>query len=63
HGELKKATSVLRLSYMAENESDSLVKQRLAAIKREIETTWKREGTGYDLTVETEVFWRTGAPR
>jgi hypothetical protein len=54
---------VLRLSYMAENESDSLVKQRLAAIKREIETTWKREGTGYDLTVETEVFWRTGAPR
>ena len=63
HGELKKATSVLRLSYMAENESESLVKQRLAVIKRQIETTWKQEGAGYDLTVETEIFWRTGAPR
>src|SRR6185369_11057241 len=63
HGELKKATSVLRLSYMAENESEGLVKQRLAVIKRQIETTWKQEGAGYDLTVETEIFWRTGAPR
>ena len=58
--ELKKATSVLRLSYLAEIESESLVKQRLAAIKREIETAWKREGAGYDLTIETEVFWRQG---
>jgi uncharacterized repeat protein (TIGR01451 family)/fimbrial isopeptide formation D2 family protein len=63
HGELKKATSVLRLSYLAEIESESLVKQRLEALKREIATTWKREGGHYDLTVETEVFWRTGAPR
>ena len=62
-GELKKATSVLRLSYLAEIESESLVKQRLEALKREIATTWKREGGHYDLTVETEVFWRTGAPR
>jgi large repetitive protein len=63
HGELQKAPSVLRLSYMAENESESLVKQRLAVIKRQIETSWKQEGAGYDLAVETEVFWRTGAPR
>ena len=62
-GELKKASSVLRLSYLAENESESLVKQRLEALKREVATTWKREGGHYDLTVETEVFWRTGAPR
>ncbi|WP_298832489.1 SdrD B-like domain-containing protein [uncultured Piscinibacter sp.] len=62
HGELKKGTSVLRLAYMAENESESLVKLRLAAIKSEIEAAWKREGARYDLTVETEVFWRTGAP-
>ena len=62
-GELKKATSVLRLSYLAETESENLVKQRLEALKREIATTWKREGGPYDLTVETEVFWRTGAPR
>jgi uncharacterized repeat protein (TIGR01451 family)/fimbrial isopeptide formation D2 family protein len=62
-GELKKATSVLRLSYLAEIESESLVKQRLETLKREIATTWKREGGSYDLTIETEVFWRTGAPR
>jgi large repetitive protein len=62
-GELKKATSVLRLSYLAENESESLVKQRLEALKREIATTWKSEGGPYDLSIETEVFWRTGAPR
>lgn len=61
--ELKKATSVLRLSYLAEVETETLVKQRLEALKREIATTWKREGGPYDLTLETEVFWRTGAPR
>jgi hypothetical protein len=62
-GELKKATSLLRLSYLAENESESLVRQRLEALKAEIAATWKRDGGPYDLTVETEVFWRTGAPR
>lgn len=61
--ELKKATSVLRLSYLAETESETLVKQRLESLKREIATTWKREAGPYDLTVETDVFWRTGAPR
>jgi hypothetical protein len=61
--ELKKATSVLRLSYLAENESESLVRERLKSIRRQIETAWKREGGRYDLTIETEVFWRTGAPR
>jgi hypothetical protein len=54
---------VLRLSYLAEIESEALVKRRLEAIGREIAATWKREGGRYDLTVETEVFWRTGAPR
>jgi uncharacterized repeat protein (TIGR01451 family) len=63
-GELKKAPSLLRLSYLAENESEGLVKQRLEALKREIAATWQREGGGAsDLTIETEVFWRTGAPR
>ena len=33
------------------------------SLKREIATTWRREGGPYDLTMETEVFWRTGAPR
>ncbi|HEY6086863.1 MAG TPA: hypothetical protein VIV84_03910 [Burkholderiaceae bacterium] len=62
-GELKKTTSLLRLSYLAEIESESLVKQRLETLKREIAAAWKSEGAPYDLTVETEVFWRTGAPR
>jgi hypothetical protein len=61
--ELKKARSVLRLSYLAEIESEGLVKQRLEALKREIAASWKREGGQYDLAIETEVFWRTGAPR
>jgi uncharacterized repeat protein (TIGR01451 family) len=61
--ELKKATSVLRLSYLAEVEAEGLVKDRLEALEREIGSAWKREGGRYDLTMETEVFWRTGAPR
>ncbi|AMO23702.1 isopeptide-forming domain-containing fimbrial protein [Ramlibacter tataouinensis] len=61
--ELKKATSVLRLSYLAENENDSLVRERLESIRRQIEAAWKRGGGAYDLTIETEVFRRTGASR
>jgi len=61
--QLKKGRSTLRLSYLAENESESLVKQRLEALRGEITSAWKRDGGTYDLTVETEVFWRTGAPR
>jgi uncharacterized repeat protein (TIGR01451 family) len=61
--ELKKAPGVLRLSYLAENESEALVRQRLEALRREIGAAWKRDGGNRDLSVETEVFWRTGAPR
>ena len=61
--ELMKARSVLRLSYLAEVESQGLVKERLDAAKSEVEMTWKRAGGKYDLSIETEVFWRTGGPR
>jgi len=57
--ELKKAPSVLRLSYLAEIESKRLVEQRLKALKKEIAGKW---GDGYPLTVETEIFWRRGGP-
>ena len=57
--ELRKAPSVLRLSYLAENESKGLVEKRLKALKKEITGKW--DG-GYPLTIETEVFWRRGGP-
>jgi len=60
--ELKKSASVLRLSYMAETEQEGLVNDRLKIVKNEISRMWKSKNENYDLTIETEVFWRTGAP-
>jgi large repetitive protein len=60
--ELKKAASVLRLSYLAEAEDQSLVNERLNVVKREISQLWKQQKENYDLNIETEVFWRTGSP-
>jgi len=57
--ELRKAPSLLRLSYLAENENSGLVEDRLKVLKKEITGKW--DG-GYPLTIETEVFWRRGAP-
>jgi len=60
--ELKKAPSVLRLSYLADVEKERLVNQRLKALKKEITRRWKRSDGEYRLDVETEIFWRRGAP-
>jgi hypothetical protein len=60
--ELKKAPSVLRLTYLADVEREGLVRKRLDALKKEISKQWNRSDGGYRLTVETEVFWRRGAP-
>ena len=57
--ELRKAPSVLRLSYLAETENRGLVDDRLKALKKEITEKW--DG-GYPLTIETEIFWRRGSP-
>jgi len=57
--EMRKAPSVLRLSYLADTENGGLVEDRLKALKKEITEKW--DG-GYPLTIETEVFWRRGAP-
>ena len=62
-GALKKAPSVLHLSYLADAEDEGLVKARLEMVKQEIVGQWKRKEGNHDLTIETEVFWRTGAPR
>ncbi|MDH5709933.1 MAG: hypothetical protein OEY75_12540, partial [Hylemonella sp.] len=61
--ELGKSASILRLSYLADAEARGLVDDRLSEIKREVETLWQQRQGSYDLSIETEVFWRTGGPR
>jgi hypothetical protein len=60
--ELKKAPSVLYLSYLADVESKTLVRKRLNALKKTITRRWKQSDGTYRLTVETDIFWRRGAP-
>jgi hypothetical protein len=60
--ELRKAPAVLRLSYVADLESEALVNQRLDDLKDRIMSTWLQEGAGYELVIEPEVFWRLGGP-
>jgi uncharacterized repeat protein (TIGR01451 family) len=64
--ELRKAPSVLRLTYLADVEPEGLVKARLKVLKKRLIQLWS-QGKGnqvdlYPLTIETEVFWRHGAP-
>jgi hypothetical protein len=61
-GELRKAPAVLRLSYVADVESESLVERRLEAIQKRIMTAWEEQDAGYELVIEPEVFWRLGGP-
>jgi uncharacterized repeat protein (TIGR01451 family) len=60
--ELKKAPSVLRLSYLGDVERKGLVQERLEALKKKITKHWKQSDEGYRLVIETEIFWRRGAP-
>jgi uncharacterized repeat protein (TIGR01451 family) len=60
--ELKKSPSVLRLSYLADIEEEGLVRKRLDALKKEITKQWKQSVGGYWLAIETEIYWRRGAP-
>ncbi len=60
--ELRKAPSVLRLSYLGDVESRALALERLDVLKKEIAARWKQSGAGYRLSIETEIFWRRGAP-
>lgn len=61
-GELRKAPSVLRLSYVADTEDAGLVERRMQALKRQVTEAWDGEKDRYMLTIEPEVFWRRGAP-
>ncbi len=57
--ELGKAPAILRISYLADVEDPAVVKARTEAVKRLIAKRW--EGS-YELTIETEIFWRRGGP-
>lgn len=61
-GELRKAPSILRLSYIADTEDEALVDQRVQAIKQQLTQAWDAEKESYVLTIEREVFWRRGGP-
>jgi uncharacterized repeat protein (TIGR01451 family) len=61
-GELRKAPSMLRLSYVADTEDAGLVERRMQAVKRQLTDSWDSEKDSYVLTIEPEVFWRRGAP-
>ncbi|RLA26052.1 MAG: hypothetical protein DRR11_20280, partial [Gammaproteobacteria bacterium] len=60
--ELQKGPAVLRLSYVADVESERLVEQRLDLLKKQIMSEWQELNCCYELVVEPEIFWRLGGP-
>jgi hypothetical protein len=60
--ELQKAPAVLRIAYLADVEAEGLVHDRLAALKALIAERWEALDCCYRLTLESEVYWRRGAP-
>ena len=59
--ELLKAPAALRLSYVGDLEPASLVDDRIAAVERAVAERWREHDRG-ELEVESEIFWRRGAP-
>src|SRR6185312_13356126 len=53
--ELRKAPSMLRLSYVADTEDEGLVQRRMQAIKRQLTDAWDSKKDSYVLTIEPEV--------
>jgi hypothetical protein len=60
--ELRKAPAILRLSYVADTESEGLVERRMKAIRSQLTKAWDATRNSYALTIEPEVFWRRGGP-
>jgi uncharacterized repeat protein (TIGR01451 family) len=60
--ELRKAPSILRLSYVADTEDTALVGRRVEAIRQHLTELWAAADCCYPLTIESEIFWRLGAP-
>ncbi len=59
---LKQAPAVLRLAYLGDVDSESLVNQRLDKFKSRLESEWSKHESSYHLMIETEIFWRRGTP-
>jgi len=60
--ELRKGPAVLRLSYLADVEDAGLVTARLKAVQHEMSQRWAKLNCCYRLNIESETFWRRGAP-
>ena len=60
--ELEKGPAVLRLSYVADIESESLVERRLDSLKSQIMRDWEERNCCYELVIEPEIYWRLGGP-
>jgi large repetitive protein len=60
--ELRKAPSLLRISYLADVEDATLVNLRVEAVKADIYRRWAELNCCYPLAIETETYWRRGAP-
>ena len=60
--ELQKAPATLRLSYVADVESQALVEQRMALLQAQISSAWEEIGCCYELVIEPEIHWRLGGP-
>jgi len=52
---LKQEISVLRLSYKMTGNEQSLAKQRMKHVRKQIADLWKRKGDNYPLEIETRV--------
>lgn len=60
--QLQKEPSTLRISYLADVEDEGLVDDRIDAVKEKIQQTWEKVNCCQELMIETEIFWRRGAP-
>lgn len=59
--QLRKQQSVLRISYLADTESASVVHKRIASLSRDLQEHW-RSLSQEPLVIEKEIFWRHGGP-
>lgn len=60
--QLREQPSILRITYLVENEPADLARRRLQAVHDGIAARWRELNCCYDLKIESEIFWRTGGP-